>query len=488
MVIFNPDFFRTNLGQIIMPFLTDRAIKTAKPKDKAYKLTADRGLYVNVPLTGKKTWLVRFMLNGKQRHVTLPLPYGNGKGFMSLAEACAENSRIQGLAHQGIDFREEEKRQQEEQLKQHRKQKIESLTFSNLFQTWLNDGVLREDGNAELLRSFNKDVIPFVGEKLVKDIEETDLRNILRKMIVERNVKRMAVRVYNDLIQLFKWAEKRQPWRNLLVEGNPADLLDISPLVGSNYDMDNIRDRTLSDKEIKELHDIFTNMEKDYNNTPTGQKYNAVRPLNKESQLAIWVCLSTLCRIGELTMSKWKDINFDNLTWFIPKENIKSTNGKKQDHLIFLSSFALKQFKTLHDLTGHTPWCFPNKDKTDHLCTKTITKQIGDRQARFKDRKEQGLSKRRNDNTLVLANGINGKWTPHDSRRTGATIMQSLKIPLDIIDRCQNHILEGSKVRRHYLQYEYAEEKKNAWGRLGNRLEKILQNHLETDKNILRHL
>lgn len=477
MVIFNPDLFRTNLGQEIMPLLTDRAIKTAKPKDKAYKLTVDRGLYVNVPLTGKKTWLVRFMLNGKQHHITLPLPYGSGKGFMSLAEACAENSRIQGLAHQGIDFREEEKRQEQEQLKQKNKQIIESLTFLNLFQAWLADGVLREDGNAELIRAFNKDVIPSLGEIPVKDIKESDLRNLLRKMIVERNVKRMAVRVYNDLIQLFKWAEKRQPWRNLLVEGNPADLLDIYPLVGNDYDMDNIRDRTLSDQEIKELYDIFTKMEKDYNNAPTGQKYNTVRPLNKESQLAIWICLSTLCRIGELTMSEWKDINFDDQTWFIPKENIKSTNGKKQDHFILLSPFALEQFKLLHGLTGHTQWCFPNRDKTDHLCTKTITKQIGDRQARFKDRKEQGLSKRRNDDTLVLANGVNGKWTPHDLRRTGATIMQSLKIPLDIIDRCQNHILEGSKVRRHYLQYEYAEEKKEAWDKLGEYLDCSLKSN-----------
>lgn len=457
-----------------MPLLTDRAIKTAKPKDKAYKLTVDRGLYINVPLTGKKTWLIRFMLNGKQHHITLPLPYGSGKGFMSLAEACAENSRIQGLARKGIDFRDEEKRQQQELLEQQKKQKIESLTFSDLFQSWLTDGVSREDGNAELLRSFNKDVIPFLGETLVKDIKENDLRIILRKMITERNVKRMAVRMYNDLIQLFKWAEKRQPWRSLLVEGNPADLLDINPLVGANYDMDNIRNRILFDKEIKELNDIFSNMEKEYNNTPVGQKYNAIRPLNKESQLAIWICLSTICRIGELTMSEWKDINFDDQTWFIPKENIKSTNGKKQDHLIFLSSFALKQFKALHDLTGHTPWCFPNRDKTDHLYTKTITKQIGDRQACFKDRKEQGLSKRRNDDTLVLSNGINGKWTPHDLRRTGATIMQSLKIPLDIIDRCQNRVLEGSKVRRHYLQYEYAEEKKYAWDNLGKYLEKTL--------------
>jgi hypothetical protein len=59
-------------------------------------------------------------------------------------------------------------------------------------------------------------------------------------------------------------------------------------------------------------------------------------------------------------------------------------------------------------------------------------------------------------------------------RRTAATMMQALKVPLDTIDRCQNHLLPGSKVRRHYFIHEYAEEKREAWRMLGERLEAIL--------------
>ena len=84
----------------------------------------------------------------------------------------------------------------------------------------------------------------------------------------------------------------------------------------------------------------------------------------------------------------------------------------------------------------------------------------------FKKRKP--LSRRRHDNTLVLANGINGEWTPHDLRRTGATMMQALGVSLDVIDRCQNHVMAGSRVRRHYLHHDYASEKAEAWGRLGS--------------------
>jgi integrase len=58
-------------------------------------------------------------------------------------------------------------------------------------------------------------------------------------------------------------------------------------------------------------------------------------------------------------------------------------------------------------------------------------------------------------------------------RRTGATMMQGLGIPLDIIDRCQNHVMKG-KVRRHYLHHDYAKEKAEAWRLLGDRIEAIL--------------
>jgi hypothetical protein len=51
---------------------------------------------------------------------------------------------------------------------------------------------------------------------------------------------------------------------------------------------------------------------------------------------------------------------------------------------------------------------------------------------------------------------------------------QALRVSPDVIDRCQNHVLPGSKVRRHYLHHDYAEEKREAWQRLGQRIDAIL--------------
>ncbi|MGK5049898.1 hypothetical protein ACQ4WP_29030 [Janthinobacterium sp. GB4P2] len=53
-------------------------------------------------------------------------------------------------------------------------------------------------------------------------------------------------------------------------------------------------------------------------------------------------------------------------------------------------------------------------------------------------------------------------------------MMQALGISLELIDRCQNHVLPGSKVRRHYMLHDYADEKRAAWAALGERLMEVL--------------
>ena len=54
-------------------------------------------------------------------------------------------------------------------------------------------------------------------------------------------------------------------------------------------------------------------------------------------------------------------------------------------------------------------------------------------------------------------------------------MMQALQVSPDIIDRCQNHVMKGSRVRRHYLHYDYATEKRDAWVALGKRLQDIIE-------------
>lgn len=148
----------------------------------------------------------------------------------------------------------------------------------------------------------------------------------------------------------------------------------------------------------------------------------------------------------------------------------------KSKSIKFLSDFTQNQFAALKEITGQSEWCFPSKNHRElerHVCLKSISKQVGDRQIKFKNRKT-ALKGRAFNNDLVLSNGVNGGWTPHDLRRTGATMMQALGVSLDVIDRCQNHVISGSRVRRHYLHYGYRKEKTEAWQKLGDKITAII--------------
>ena len=178
-----------------------------------------------------------------------------------------------------------------------------------------------------------------------------------------------------------------------------------------------VRDRALKPNEIVELRDIFAASQRDYETAE--DRRSAVRPLQRETQLALWICLATACRIGELLKSRWEHIDREAATWFVPRNNTKT----RTDWRVFLSDFALRAFKELHAMTGpdgrDSAWCFPASQRDGHIDLKTVSKQVGDRQMKFKNR--QPLMNRRNDDSLVLSQGENGEWTPHELRRTAAT-------------------------------------------------------------------
>ncbi|AFK67086.1 tyrosine-type recombinase/integrase [Pseudomonas sp. yb_1] len=460
-----------------MAKLTAKQLEALTSADNGKTLREDGGLVAKVRAGVRGVTVLfryEFKLNGTKRDHRL-----GSWPKKSLAEIRAERDEVRATVTKGIDPSTARKAAKIEAqaaiaatIAEAERQAAENKTVAELFEEWMHDGVSRQDGNAELRRSFTKDVLPLIGKKPLRDLTEKDLLAVLRS-IKARGLNRTVVIRDNDIGQMLRWAEKRKPWRGLMADGNPADLVDVNKLLDHDYQEQ--RDRLLSPDEIRELHNIFTRLEHDYDALPAGQKYSGIRPVNRRVQCAVWICLSTLCRIGELLKSEWRHVDLEKGTWLIPAEATKGHKGKRQDHHVFLSSFALNQFKCLKEETGHTQFCFPSKDEKSHVDTKTVSKLIGDRQCRFKNRSKP-LTGRHHDDSLMLSKGTKGGWTPHDLRRTGATMMQELGITLEIIDRCQNHLLGGSKVRRHYLHHDYAKEKTEAWRQLGDRLATTLAN------------
>lgn len=51
--------------------LTDTRLRALKPKDKPYKVTDERGLYVEVTPTGGKLWRFRYRIGGAQKKLCI---------------------------------------------------------------------------------------------------------------------------------------------------------------------------------------------------------------------------------------------------------------------------------------------------------------------------------------------------------------------------------------------------------------------------------
>lgn len=205
------------------------------------------------------------------------------------------------------------------------------------------------------------------------------------------------------------------------------------------------RDRVLSEAELIDL----------LNKLPASG-------LVESSQSALLIQLATITRIGEVLGAKWQDVDFDRRTWTLPD----TKNGKA--HTVHLNDMALSQFEALRQHTGLTEWVFPATKLHSAVCPKTVTKQVADRQ-RGEGEPMSGRTKQTN--ALALAGG---KWTPHDLRRTGATLMAELGVLPDVIERCLNHT-EQTKVKRIYQRAQYEAPMREAWQKLGLRLE-LLKN------------
>lgn len=429
-----------------MAKMTVTEVAALKAKDKPYKQNVDTGLQLRIATNGVKTWVIQYVVDGKQRDYRLSRPYSakTDEGHISLADARHEAARIRALARDGIDFQVQKEETKAAEATIRAAAEAENLTVHDLFEEWVIT-TDRIDKGAELRRLFTRDVLPKVGTKALKSLTERDMRGIL-DTVVKRGSDRMAVMLLSDLKQMFRWAEKRKPWKKL-IEDNPVEHLEAKKITSDDYEGAE-RTRALSAEEIKELSVKLPDA-----------------GLLRRTELCMWIMVSCCCRIGEVIKAKWEHIDLATAVWTIPKENAKN----KMAHTIYLSSFALPYFKELKQLAGDSAWCYPSAADETHVCIKSTTKQVRDRQLTVQGRAPMKNRSKRAD-ALILSGG---DWVPHDLRRTGATMMQSLGVVPDVIERCLNHV-EPNKLRRTYQTYDYADEKREAWRLLGDRLALIL--------------
>lgn len=411
--------------------ITDLAYRNLKAAGKEQLVADGGGLVIRIRSKddgGTVSFRLAYRIAGKQRWITLEAK--------TLAAARAERDQYKELIRQGLDPTIERKlnleRTRAAQLaEQAELERLESLiTVNKLFERWTTTDLTERKDLAEITRMFTKDVLPVLGLLNVVDIKKAHITEVTDKLKM-RGATHLARNLLKLMRQMFRFAVDRD-----IIEFDPTASLSVTKTTTKPTE----RDRVLSDDEIRLLKIKMP----DAGFMPS-------------TEYAIWIMFSTCCRVGELSKAQWKHIDFQNKTFVIPSENSK--NGKA--HTIFLSDFALQQFELLAKTRQSDEWLFLNRTKTSHVCDKSLSKQIDGRQNSIIH------SNRSSNNTaLVLPNG---KWTPHDLRRTGATIMGNLGVQSDVIEKCLNHSQEN-KLKRVYQHQKLEAEQAQAWKLLGDRL------------------
>jgi integrase len=230
--------------------------------------------------------------------------------------------------------------------------------------------------------------------------------------------------------QMMAWAKRTRPYKRLLVDSDFFEV-DVNDVVTGDYGpvRSNERTRTLADGEIVSL-----------------ARHRRASTLPVYVLHAVFIMLGTGCRVGELSMARWLNVDLDAGIWTLPALDTKT----QVEIRIVLSPFVLRQFQAQLALNPGE-YVLPVRpemaaDAEEPISNQQIGKLIAYRQRTRAENREKPIVM--DHDSLVLAGG---RWRCHDLRRTAATIMQRCGVDDTTAHRCLNHAREDA-LDRVYLQ------------------------------------
>lgn len=318
--------------------LTVTEITKAKPTEKQYRLTDERGLTLLVRPTGAKLWQLRFRHEGKEKTASLgQFP------DVTLSDARSKRDELRKLVAAGSD-----------PVAVKREQKLaKSAASENTFEVvarewwahWSPDRTARHAGY--VLRRLEADVFPAIGARPITVIEAPDLVAML-KTIEARGAMDIAKRAHETTGQIFRHAIAHgKSSRNPAVDFKPGDFLKTHKK--ENY----------ARIDATELPQLLRKMEA-YQGTPT-------------TRLAMKLMALTFVRTGELIAARWAEFNLDAARWDIPAERMKM----RTPHTVPLSPQAIDVLRTLQTVTGGRELLFPGeREHAKPMSNNTILKAL----------------------------------------------------------------------------------------------------------------
>jgi integrase len=405
------------------PF-TDRYLMNLKPRRSRYEVLDPRrqGLTLRVTERGAKTFCFRYKRGGHAVRVVIG-PYGRPP-LVTLQKAYEVHAELTKKVRAGEEVRSSGAlgvRGRGAALPPAE----EVLTVGELAQEFAIRYLRVERKHpAEAERVIEANIVRYWRSRDARKITRRDGVLLLDK-VVDRGRPVMANRVGALLTQMFRFAVTR-------------GMLEASPFVAlgkpGGSEKGRKRKRHLDDKEIR----IFW------------KKLTRSR-LNAEVRIALKLILVTAQRPGEVALAAWREFDLERRIWTIPPERAK--NGV--EHEVPLSDLALALIRHLRRRFGESPYLIPSRcwrAKDDGPITvRALSQGIRDRRKHF---------------------GI-PNFTPHDLRRTAASLMTASGIPRLHVEKVLNHTIDD--VAEIYDRHDYSEEKRAALERLAERLHVILR-------------
>jgi len=302
-----------------MPLTTVTA-NQAKPKDKPYKLSDEKGLYLNVMPNGGKYWRLKYRFGGKEKVLALGVHPETG-----LKEAREKRDEARKLIGNGVDPNDVKRAQKaaQGQATENSFQTVAMEWFAKMMAT------KSENHRSRTIRSMEKDLFPIIGSRPINSISPPDLLMALRK-IESRGAIESAHRIKQVAGQVFRYA----------VATGRAERDPSHDLKGALASPKKTHFAAITDgKKVGKLMAAIDQ----YIGTPTVKAALQLSPL-------------LFCRPGELRHMEWAEINWEKEQWELPAEKMKM----KQPHIVPLSKQALEILREIQRLNGTRRFVFPS--------------------------------------------------------------------------------------------------------------------------------
>lgn len=298
--------------------LTPLAVKNARPGRHA----DGGGLHLLVKETGARSWVYRFMLNGRSRDIGLGTA---GAGGISLADARTARDALRLKVKAGIDPLEEREREAAEALAAAQAAAIAGKTFKAVAEAYIsaNEASWRNDKHRQQWRNtLASYVYPVIGEMPVADVGTAHVLQILEPIWQDKpeTASRIRGRI-ETVLDAAKARDYRQGENPARWRGHIAQILPPRSRLTRGH------------------HKAMP-----YEAIPAF--IGKLREREAMAALALEFVILTATRTSEVLGATWVEVDLDKAIWTVPASRMKA--GK--EHRIPLSPRAVEILEAVKPL------------------------------------------------------------------------------------------------------------------------------------------